>query len=219
MRHDKERAFELRKEGKTYREINKLMTISQGTLCEWFKNEEWSRHIGKSNTEKHIKISTERLNKLNEGRRIMLEKKYKKTLEEAKKEFEIYKNDPLFTAGLMLYAGEGDKRTKGIIRLANTEFNLHKVFIKFILKYTEIKKEYIKISILLYPDLDIEKCKIKWSEELKIVLSNFYKPQIIQGRAKVRRLHFGVGSTIINNSFLKRKLLYWIERNNNFLVN
>ena len=211
MRYDKPKAFELRRQGKTYREIEKLLGVSRSTLCDWFKNEEWSRHIKKLNTEKHIELSVERLEKLNEGRRIMLEKKYKQVEDEAVREFEIYKNNPLFMAGLMLYAGEGDKMTKGVIRLANIDFSLHKIFIKFCEIYLKIDRENLKFSVLLYPDLDIEICKTRWSKELNIPIKNFHKPQIIIGRSKTKRLHFGVGSTIISSSFLKRKLLLWIE--------
>ena len=77
MRHDQPKAFELRKQGKTYREIEALLDVSRSTLCNWFKNEKWSKHIKKSNTEKQIKINLERLKKMNDGRKIMLEKKYK----------------------------------------------------------------------------------------------------------------------------------------------
>jgi len=218
MRHDQEKAFELRKLGKTYREIEKILIISRSTLCDWFKDKEWSKHIKKTNTEKHIRISTEHLNKMNEGRRIMLEKKYRKVEEEAKNEFEINKINPLFMAGLMLYAGEGDRLDKGTIRLANIDFNLHKVFIKFCENFLNIDKNNIKISILLYPDLDINTCIKKWSHELTIPEKNFYKPQIIKGKLKSRKLHFGVGTTIILNSFLKRKLLFWIEESKVCLV-
>ena len=217
MRHDQPKAIELRKQGKTYREIQILLGISRSTLCDWFKDKEWSKHIKKSNTEKHIKISTEHLLKMNEGRRIMLEKKYKKVEEEAEKEFEIYKDDPLFMAGLMLYAGEGDKLDKGIIRLANIDFKLHRVFLKFCEKFLKKDRNTIKISLLLYPDLDINICIHKWSSELTIPEKNFYKTQVIQGKLKTRKLHFGVGTTIILDSFLKRKLLFWIEKANIYL--
>ena len=212
MRHDQTQVFELRKQGKTYREIQKLIGISRSTLCNWFKNEEWSTHIKKSNNKKQIKLSTERLVKLNEGRRLMLEKKYKQIEEDAEKEFKIYKNDPLFVAGLMLYAGEGDKLDRGTIRLANIDFNIHRTFLKFCEKFLKVNKNSIKFSTLLYPDFNISLCRKKWSNELKIPETNFYKTQVIQGKLKTRKLHFGVGTTIITNSFLKRKVILWIEK-------
>ncbi len=217
MRHDKEKAFGLRREGKTYREIQKELIISRSTLCEWFRNEGWSRHIKKLNTEKQKKLSSEHLNKMNEGRRVMLEKKYEKVEKEATREFEIYKSDSLFMAGLMLYAGEGDKLDKGTIRLANIDFNIHRTFLRFCEKFLKIERNSVKFATLLYPDLDIDLCRKKWSEELKIPEINFYKTQIIQGKLKTRKLHFGVGTTIILNSFLKRKIIFWIGKSHKYL--
>jgi len=106
MRHDKEKVFELRKSGSTYREIEKIAGVSRSTLCEWFRNEEWSRHIKQSNNSRHIKISTKFLIKMNKQRQILLNKKYEEVEKEAREEFEIYKESPLFMSGLMLYAGE-----------------------------------------------------------------------------------------------------------------
>ena len=211
MRHDKIKAFELRKDGHSYREIQRLLGMSRSTLCEWFRYEKWSKHITKSNNVIHVKLSTERIKKLNDGRSMMLQRKYKDMEDSAEIEFVLYKDNPLFIAGLMLYAGEGDRLSKGVIRIANTDFFVHKIFIRFIIKFMSTPMDNIRFSVLLYPDLNIEDCKIKWSEELNIPLAHFHKPQVIQGRSKHRRLHFGVGSTIISSTFLKRKLLRWIE--------
>ena len=212
MRHDQPEAFELRKQGKTYREIQKILGISRSTLCDWFKNEAWSTHIKKLNNAKQIILSKERLQKMHEARNIILQKKYEQVEIDAETEFEIYKNNTLFMAGLMLYAGEGDKLDKSSIRLANIDFNIHKTFLKFCEKFLKVEKNSVKFATLLYPDLDVNQCRKKWSEELKIPEVNFYKTQIIQGKLKTRKLHFGVGTTIILSSFLKRKIIFWIEK-------
>lgn len=211
MRHDKAKIFELRKSGKSYREIQKIVPISRNTLSEWFRNEEWSSHIKQSNVNTQRKASIELLIKMNAGRRVLLDKQYAEVVKTARREFELYKEKSLFMAGLMLYAGEGDKLSPGLIRFANTDFHIHKIFINFIVTFMGVKMENLRCSILLYPDLNIEECKLKWSHELSIPLTQFHKPQIIQGRHKTRKLHFGVGSTIISGSFLKSKLLLWID--------
>jgi hypothetical protein len=211
MRHDQPKAFELRKQGKTYREIEDLLDVSRSTLCDWFKNEKWSKHIKKTNTEKQIKISKIHLEKLNEGRRIMLEKKYKKVEEDAEKEFEIYKNDPLFMAGLMLYAGEGDKNSKHLVRLSNSEFYLHLVFTRFSEKFLKVEKNNIKFWLLLYPDHRIKECVDIWSKKLNINELNFNKSQVIKGKSKLKKLQYGVGNSIISSTSLKKKMLKWLE--------
>lgn len=212
MRQDKEITFKLRKEGKSYREIQNELCISRSTLCEWFKNEEWSKHIKNKNNMINVKLSKDRLRLLQEGRKKMLENKYNEVGNEAEKEFLIFKKEPLFTAGLMIYAGEGDKRNQNNSRISNSEFYLHKIFISFALKYLKIKRENIKISLILYPDLSIEDCLNKWSIELCIPKSNFYKTQIIQGKEKTKKLQYGVGISIISSKvIIKKKILKWLE--------
>jgi hypothetical protein len=212
MRQDKDSVFKLRKDGKSYRYIRKETGISMGTLCEWFKDEDWSKHIKKSNTDKNTTISIERLKLLQDGRNIMLKDKYKNVELEAEKEFHIFKKDPLFMAGLMIYAGEGDKRSHNNSRVSNSDFFIHKIFIKFAEKYLDIKRENVKISLILYPDLDIETCINKWSSELNVVNLNFYKTQIIKGKEKTKRLQYGIGTSIISSTVVvKKKILKWLE--------
>lgn len=211
MRHDQLKIFELRKQGKTYREIEKLLGVSLSTLSDWFKNEEWSQDIKKINREIHIKTSTDHLKKMNNDRRIMLEKKYKEVEEEAEKEFKIYKNDPLFMAGLMVYAGEGDKSSRNLTRISNSEFYLHLVFIRFSEKFLNIRRDKIKVWLLLYPDHIIENCIKIWSEKLGINKLNFNKSQVIQGKSKLRKLQYGVGNSIISSTSLKKKMMKWLE--------
>jgi hypothetical protein len=211
MRHDQPKAFELRKQGKTYREIEALLNVSRSTLCKWFKDKEWSRHIKKNNTEKQIKISTEHLQKMNEGRKIILNKKYEQVKKDAETEFKTYKNDPLFMAGLMIYAGEGDKTSRFNLKLANSEFYLHIIFIKFSRKFLNIEREKIKFWLLLYPDHNIEECLNVWSQKLQINKTNFNKSQVISGKSKFRKLQYGVGNSIISSTSLKKKMLRWLE--------
>jgi len=211
MRYDQPEAFKLRKEGKTYREIEKFLGVSRSTLCNWFKNEEWSKHIKKINTINHIVKSKEHMLKMNASRKIHLYKKYKDIENQAEKEFEIYKNDPLFMAGLMVYAGEGDKTNRFNIRVANSEFYLHIVFIRFSEKFLNINRDKIKFWLLLYPDHNIKELIEIWSKKLDINKSNFYKSQVIIGREKIKKLQYGVGNSIISNVALKKKILKWLE--------
>ncbi len=212
MRHDKELAIQLRKNGKSYNEIKIELGVSKSTLCDWFKNEDWSKQVKNTNINNIVKLSTDRIILMNISRDLILKDKYDNTLANAKSEYLVFKDDPLFVAGLMLYDGEGDHLNKNIIRFANTDFGLHKVFINFCKLYLKMSMENIKFSILLYPDLNIDECMDKWCNELGIIRKNIYKPQVINGRLKTRKLHFGVGTSIILNSFLKHKLLYWINQ-------
>ena len=211
MRKDKDEVIALRRSGKTYNEIRNKFDVSKSTLAAWFKDIPWSEEIKTRNTDQHIVRSKIHLERLNKGRDKRLKDLYRKAVQEAHNEFKTYKNQGLFHAGLMLYVGEGGKTNPTCIRLANVDFNVHRTFILFCEKYLKIPRESIKFSLLLYPDLDIDVCKRKWCSELSITENQIYKPQVIQGREKVKRLHFGVGTTIILNTYAKKKLFAWID--------
>jgi len=45
MKKDKEKAVFLRKQGKSYKQIQQELGIATSTLAGWFKNEPWSQEI------------------------------------------------------------------------------------------------------------------------------------------------------------------------------
>lgn len=136
---------------------------------------------------------------------------YEEARREAKKEFLRHHSDPLFVAALMLYVGEGDKLPKNPVRITNTEVSVLRIFALFLKKYCTVPSEKMRVWILGYPDLDMIKCEKRWSQELKIPMSQFYKSQIIQGKHKSKKLHYGVGTLIISDTRLKAKILEWID--------
>lgn len=212
MRKDKIKAFQLRKQGKSYNEINEILGISKSTLSAWFKGERWSFVI-KNEIIKKTKIrNIDRMKKMNLARKDRLNILYKEARAEAKNEFKLFKKDPLFISGIMLYLGEGDKsRNSGIVRISNVDFPIIKIFFIFLIKFCKIDKDKIKFWLLLYSDNDEKECKVKWNKETGIPLNNFYKTQVIKGRHKTKRLIYGVGNIIISNKRLKEKILEWIR--------
>ena len=205
----KQKAIELRKSGKGYNEISKELVIAKSTLVNWFKGLTEDQEIKKQNIDRNRKESKDRLFEFTKTRKKLLFLKYEEALEDARKEFEIYKKDQLFVAGLMLYAGEGDNKTRCHIRISNTDWKLHTIFIAFSEKYLLFPREKLHCQLVTYPDNNQKELEDFWSDKLGISNKNFYKTQIIQGKSK-RRLQFGVCMTIINNTRTKYKLLEWI---------
>jgi hypothetical protein len=211
MRRDKQIAIDLRRQGKSYREIEKALKISRGTLSAWFKGQDWANEISKKNSQKQWALGHEKMKRLNMMRRVKFAFNYGLAEEEAVKEFEVYKNEPLFNAGLMLYVGEGEKASKPALRVANSDFDVHRVYIRFLERYLKVNHQKVRIFLHIYPDLDEKTCIDRWSKELNLNHSQFYKTQRIQGKDMKRKLQFGVGTTIISSTALKRKLFVWIK--------
>ncbi len=209
------RAILLRQSGKSYGEIVKELRIAKSTISYWF-NGPVDEETKKTNRFKNIEASKARLLEFRKTRNQELAQSYDNSIKEAAVEFEKYRNEPLFIAGLMLYAGEGDKTTRCHIRISNTNWKLHEIFIKFLAKYLDFTRGKVALQLLCYPDNNLEEVKDYWSNKLQISKSRFHKVQIIKGKSK-KRLQFGVGMTIINNTRAKYKLLEWISLlENNF---
>jgi lambda repressor-like predicted transcriptional regulator len=212
MRTDKNAIFAMRNKGWSFRKIEKESGISRSTLSKWFKNVSWSKHLVRKNSKELAKISQERMIKMNMVRRIKLDYVYAKTLDDADKDYKKFKTNPLFISGLVLYASSGEMTTNNITKISSTEFYLHRIFTSFSLKYLAVKKEDIRVGLVLYPVHDQDECLNKWSKELGVQKANFHKIKIILGKKTSKKLQYGIGMSIISSTItVKIRLQRWIE--------
>lgn len=206
-----EQAVQFRKRGFTYSEIAKIVDVSVSTISLWLSKKAFSKKIRDENFKRAAKDNIKRMRLINKTRNAERTIRYAEADASAETEYKHYKSDPLFVAGLMLYVGEGDKTTSHLIRIANADIAIHRIFISFAKTYLGVPQEKFRFWILLYPDLSEKVCVQKWSKELKLTKTNFHKNQVIEGKSLKRTLHHGVGNTIIGGTVLKRKLMKWIE--------
>jgi len=205
------KAFELRKEGKSYKQIGALLNLQKSTIAYWFRGLSWSEDIRKQLTERAEKVSRERLIRLNNLKKVKWAKFYERARNEAEEEFKVFKTNPLFIAGIMIYWGEGSKTLKSSVKIANTDPEMLMTFNNFLKKICKIEPARIKAWLLLYPDLKQEQCLEFWSKYVNIPKENFYRSTVIAGRHKSRRLGYGVCSINVSSFYLQRKMLRWIE--------
>ena len=212
MRKDKVRAYQLRHEGKSYKEIFRLLGIPISTLASWLKDEEWSRKIRDNLGAKASMAFPEKLEAIQKANKARWTNKYKEYRTLAEAEFTINQNDPLFIAGLMLYWGKGNKSPKDShIKLANSDPAMIRVFYNFLRRVAKIDPDKIKISLLLYPDLIDDMQKSFWSKAIGVPLSQFRKSTFIVGQHATRRLSYGVCNIWVSNRELKEKMIVWIN--------
>jgi transposase-like protein len=211
MRQDKDRIFQLRREGRTYREIQRDTGVSRATLSIWFKDQDWSKHLSSEHSKKNLGSSKERMERMNMVRRLKLQYQYSLAEKEAEKGCETYKKDPLFWSGLMIYAGGGDKITKHQIRLSSCEVYIHRIFLLFAYKYLGFSKDHFRYSLIVYLGVDTREVVANWSKNLDVSESLFYKTHVIQGKEVVKRLQYGTCISIISSTVQKKKLLKWLS--------
>lgn len=212
MRDDKHLAIRLRKKGKSYNKISSELNIPKSTLTNWFSDLKWSQIMKQELGRKANYIARKRLRLINKGRRKMWEDWREKARQEARKSFPRLKKNPLFIAGLMLYWGEGDSKIENSqVRLSNTSPDLIKLFSLFLKNICGLPTEKIKISLILYPDLDEKKCKSFWSIVTRIPENQFKKSQIIKGKHPTKKLAYGICMIHLTSRQLKEKIFVWIN--------
>jgi hypothetical protein len=84
------------------------------------------------------------------------------------------------------------------------------LFIEFLVRFCGVSRENIKGAIFIYPDLDEYTCKKYWEKETG--LSSFHKTMVLPSRHKTKKLQYGTCSVIVSNTYLKKKILLWIDQ-------
>mgnify|MGYP001559736572 CR=1 FL=1 len=218
MRKDRYKAEILRRQGKSYKEIRKKLGIPLGTLSDWFKFLEWSKKIRDKLAVESSLSSPHKLAKLVKANKERWDLWHKASQQEAIKEFPSFSNNILFATGIMLYWGEGDKKLENsMVRLANSDPGLIKIYYLFLTRCLKISESKISIRLLLYPDLIEDMQKIFWSKASGLPLSIFKKSTYIVGRHPTKRLSYGVCNVYVHSRQLKEKIMKWIELYQSYL--
>ncbi|OIO50369.1 MAG: hypothetical protein COV41_00090 [Candidatus Brennerbacteria bacterium CG11_big_fil_rev_8_21_14_0_20_43_10] len=212
MRPDKQRAFLLRRENKSYNSIAKILSVPKSTLSDWFKKEGWSLVIKKRLIKKQGYKSRIKMKGLNAIAKQKREALYLQQRQTAYAQFRQYKNQPLFQSGLAIYWGEGDNKLEnGIIRVANTDPFMLKLFHKFLKTYLPEIGDLIKAYLILYPDLNDNTCKKFWSAIIRVTPDRFLKSHYITGHHPTKRLPHGICTIYISRRAYKERICEWIE--------
>ena len=188
----RERAIEMRKEGISYSKIRETIQVSKSTLSNWLRE---------------YPLSRQRINELRGNSEQRIERcRETKAENRNSKQLEIYKKvgskigslseRELFLAGILLYWAEGTKASSGSVIMTNTDPQMLKFFISWILAQG-IMQTKIRIYLHLYSDMDISKEINFWSNTLGLPLTSFRKPRIkevVEDKRKNYKGRFGHGT-------------------------
>lgn len=192
------KAKQLRSQGKTYTEINRLLgfNIPKSTLVYWCKEiqmpvnyKQRIRKINLKNLEKARKLAVA-ANKEKQKRLI-------NGLIAKNKNLKIYINNDVCKLLLsILYLGEGAKyKGTRALRLGSSSPVIIRLYLKLLKKSFEIKSEKFRVTVQCRADQDIESLEKFWGSITKISKNQFYKTRIDKrtiGKKTLKKDYMGV---------------------------
>lgn len=172
---------ELRKQGKTYSEIQEVLKISipKSSLSYWCKGiklpKEYYKRIQKiilNNTQRGLAVALA-------VNRVKREKYLRSVFERNRYLATILKDkDTAKIALVMLYLGEGSKTRRGSLQFGNSDPFIISLFLHLLRYCYNIDESKFRCTLQCRADQNIKKLEKLWSRITKIPLSQFYKARV-----------------------------------------
>ena len=177
-------ALKLRKQGKSYNEIQKELKVSKSTLSLWLRSvvltdAACARLAGRvhagvlTGLVRHNVLQTHHAQQRSRNIRATAQSKIKK-----------YSKKDLLFMGIALYWAEGYKRpiiragreiTSHTIRFVNSDAAMVRVFIAFLITILEVRPQNLRLSMRLYPHINEKEAFRFWSIETGVPKEQFFK--------------------------------------------
>ena len=190
---EKNKAIDLRKSGKTYSDILKIVPVAKSTLSLWL------REIGLSKKQKQ-NISKKKLESALRGGLIRKKQRIeisKEIFSKSEKEIGKLSHRELWMIGTALYWAEGSKekdyRPGSGVDFTNSDPKMIKFFVFWLKKILKIPSNRIRFEIYIHENYkeDLERVKNFWSNVLDFSKNNSLKVYYKRHSIKTNRKNIG----------------------------
>ncbi len=211
-RLEKIKARELREQGKSIKEIERLIGVRRSSISVWVRDISLTASQKKRLMERgHTLEVTEkrRQSRLSNGTRLRT-----RFLHEGFRDIETLKDVDLCMLGIGLYLGEGSKTNRGSIELSNTDPRIIQIHILFLTSIFKFPMSKIHAHVGLHSHLSTEKAERYWSKISGIPLRQFQKTSTQRnksGRGERDRLPFGTFTVGVYDTAARIRLEGWIQ--------
>ena len=212
---ERNKAIELRKEGKTFNEILNQIPVSKGSLSFWLRDiiltkEQLAR----------IKYKNDRIKKkfieYNELRRKQSNDNKLAIVRSAMKEIDVISKRELKLIGIALYWAEGYKaHACSGVEFTNTDPGMIKLMMRWFREICGVQEAKFRIRIQIHNPADIEKVIRYWSSVTGIMPSQFTKAYLKTSPTSKRKIGnlvpYGICSIRVSDINLITRIRGWIQ--------
>lgn len=225
MNHLRQKSISLRLKGFSYNEINRGLHIPKSTLSNWL-----SDIVLPDKAKERIagRVSQGVLNgliKRNKAQTAIALGRAEKIKKDAKSEIVSFSKRDLLLIGTALYWAEGYKRVKVVkgvekvnhsISLTNSDPDIIRLFISFLLNVLDVQIEKISVDIRMFEHQKEADVLLYWQRITGLPKSQFNKPQYpisksSMGKRPFNRLPFGTIQIRVGDTPKFYKIMGWIE--------
>lgn len=212
-------AIALRKQGKTYSEIQRAIPVAKSTLSLWFHEVKLAQHQIQRITQK--RIDGQRKGAL--ARRNQRKLDQKTIWEISEKEIDLLSERELWLIGIALYWAEGSKEKEwapgGRVIFSNSDPRMIRVFLRWIQVFGTTTIHRARIDIYIHENMrgDISNVLAYWSRELNLPTKAFAGVYFKRNKVTTKRKNTGLlyngllRVSISRSSILQRKIEGWIR--------
>ncbi len=212
MRSDRKRAEEMRKLGKSYRHISRVLGVSKSTLSRWFKDELWSAVVREALVEK-TSFASERGPALTAAKKEAAKARRAAWRAEADALFKTHSRSPLFMVGLGMYWAHGDKNPDTrTVRITSTDPGVLRVFVRFVVECLRAPEASAMATPLLYPGTPALAQRRMWVAGIGMPLERVRDGITLRGNTALQRRSLGACTVTLNGAEWKEKMLRLLER-------
>jgi len=216
MRKDKEKAILLRKQGKSYNEITKILDVPKSTLSLWLKNVKMPINIERKFWNKTRKKWAQNITRFNKQRAVFAKKKAKQIQDLASKDIVKISKRELFLVGVALYWAEGHKKSRWQLDFSNSDPAMIQLMMRFFREIYKVKEDKFFATAQIHLNVTSQKAVNYWSRITKIPKKQFLKTYTrITPTSKRKRafnsLPYGTLRVSVSDVEMVNKMKGWIS--------
>jgi hypothetical protein len=216
---EKEKAIALRKQGKTYSDILRVVLVAKSTLALWLKEAKLSISENQKFTEAK-RLASLRGGQAKKKQRI---EKQNKIFAEASLDIKNISNRELFLIGVIMYWAEGAKekeyRPGSQIGFSNMDSKMIQIFLVWLFRVCKIDKNMVVFNIFLHQThkTRLEEIRKYWSKVTGFPVERFMSVYWKRNKIKTNRKNIGekyygvLKIKVKRSSDLVRKVAGWSE--------
>lgn len=203
----------MRKRGCSINEIASELQVSKSSVSLWVRDIELSAKHRLELTKRGFSVAAVEKRRLSRMGGTWL--RHQLVIDRAKQDIKSLSTHELLLVGTALYWGEGNKASKNVAGLANSDPFVIKIMMKFFKEVCKVDKKKFRGHIHTFSHSNVEKAEKYWSKISGIPRHQFYKTYTkpsIASKGKKDSLPYGTLQVYVCDTTVALTIKGWIER-------